>query len=72
MQENVMGPRCDTCIPGTFHLDEYHDLGCTSCFCNDVTDKCEAARLAIYTVRTSGAFRLRLRPRPDGALTRTS
>ncbi|KAL7642435.1 UNVERIFIED_CONTAM: hypothetical protein RMT77_006996 [Armadillidium vulgare] len=57
-KKNVMGPRCDTCVSGTFHLDEYYELGCISCFCNGVTDKCEAARLAVYTVSEKGHWQV--------------
>lgn len=50
LQENVVGPRCDTCAPGHFHLDARNPVGCTPCYCNGATTVCEAAKLAVYTV----------------------
>ncbi|MPC38729.1 Laminin subunit alpha-2 [Portunus trituberculatus] len=50
VQDNVVGPRCDTCAPGHFHLDARNPMGCTPCYCNGATTVCEAAKLAVYTV----------------------
>ena len=52
---NVVGPRCDVCATGMFGLHEHNPLGCTDCFCNGVTDQCEAAKLPVYTVSAIGS-----------------
>ncbi|CAL4101417.1 unnamed protein product, partial [Meganyctiphanes norvegica] len=50
-KDNVIGDRCDTCAAAHFHLDTYNPLGCTKCYCNAVTDDCEAAKLPVYIIK---------------------
>ncbi|KAM3968767.1 basement membrane-specific heparan sulfate proteoglycan core protein isoform 3-T3 [Aphomia sociella] len=39
-KQNVEGPACDQCRPGTFGLDASNPRGCLSCFCSGVTTEC--------------------------------
>lgn len=40
---NVDGYRCDACKEGHFFLNKNNPLGCLSCFCFDVSDKCQSS-----------------------------
>ncbi|KAK7945606.1 hypothetical protein WMY93_001334 [Mugilogobius chulae] len=42
-KRNVVGVRCNSCREGSFHFDPLNPVGCTSCFCFGVTDKCESS-----------------------------
>ncbi|KAL0852381.1 hypothetical protein ABMA28_000578 [Loxostege sticticalis] len=42
-KQNVEGPNCDSCRPGTFGLDAANPLGCHACYCSGVTTNCNEA-----------------------------
>lgn len=39
-KKNVIGPQCEFCQEGTFHLQEQNPDGCTDCFCFGKTTRC--------------------------------
>lgn len=43
LQKNVEGVRCDTCREGSFYFDPSNLLGCSSCFCFEVTNQCQSS-----------------------------
>ncbi|XP_049843588.1 basement membrane-specific heparan sulfate proteoglycan core protein isoform X30 [Schistocerca gregaria] len=42
---NVEGEQCNLCRRGTFSLSEDHVEGCLECFCNGVSETCQASNL---------------------------
>ncbi|XP_075155748.1 terribly reduced optic lobes isoform X13 [Haematobia irritans] len=36
----VSGPRCDTCMPGSYHLNSFTYTGCIECFCSGLPVNC--------------------------------
>uniref|UniRef100_A0A1A9VWV6 Basement membrane-specific heparan sulfate proteoglycan core protein n=1 Tax=Glossina austeni TaxID=7395 RepID=A0A1A9VWV6_GLOAU len=39
----VVGPRCDTCAPDSFHLNAFTYTGCIECFCSGLTNTCTSS-----------------------------
>ncbi|XP_037931811.1 basement membrane-specific heparan sulfate proteoglycan core protein [Teleopsis dalmanni] len=39
----VVGPRCDTCAPDSFHLNSFTFTGCIECFCSGLTKQCSSS-----------------------------
>lgn len=39
----VVGPRCDTCAPESFHLNSFTYTGCIECFCSGLTKQCSSS-----------------------------
>ncbi|XP_053952208.1 basement membrane-specific heparan sulfate proteoglycan core protein isoform X5 [Anastrepha ludens] len=39
----VVGPRCDTCAPESFHLNAFTYTGCIECFCSGLTKQCSSS-----------------------------
>ncbi|XP_067635534.1 basement membrane-specific heparan sulfate proteoglycan core protein isoform X4 [Eurosta solidaginis] len=39
----VVGPRCDTCAPESFHLNAFTFTGCIECFCSGLTKQCSSS-----------------------------
>uniref|UniRef100_A0A914BVB7 Basement membrane proteoglycan n=1 Tax=Acrobeloides nanus TaxID=290746 RepID=A0A914BVB7_9BILA len=39
----VVGPTCQECRPGTYHLDGNAPQGCLKCFCFGITDQCRSS-----------------------------
>lgn len=52
-KRDVVGPRCDQCAAGSFHLNARS--GCINCFCMGVTSQCTSSNLYRDTVRASFA-----------------
>lgn len=50
LQENVEGSSCDTCLPGSYYLQEDNLKGCTSCFCFGVTKACGSSNFILENV----------------------
>lgn len=44
-KDNVKGYYCDTCVAGTFNLQQENKYGCLKCFCNGLTTDCRSAKL---------------------------
>ncbi|XP_072567322.1 laminin subunit alpha-3 isoform X1 [Paramormyrops kingsleyae] len=42
-KKNTEGRACDSCRRGSFHFDETNPVGCLSCFCFGVTDRCRSS-----------------------------
>lgn len=38
-----MGPQCTECKANTFYLEDRNPLGCTTCFCFNLADRCESS-----------------------------
>jgi len=50
-KQNVEGRNCDRCKPGSFGMSMVNDDGCLRCYCSEVTDECNEARLYWSTLR---------------------
>ena len=57
-KSNVEGRRCDRCKRGHFALHEAHAQGCLECFCNGITDQCEAANFGIEVLEHSEGWKV--------------
>ena len=55
---NVDGRRCDRCKRGFYALHENHGKGCLECFCNGITDQCEAAELGVEVLQHSEGWKV--------------
>ncbi|XP_027877262.1 laminin subunit alpha-3 isoform X1 [Xiphophorus couchianus] len=42
-KKNVEGVECDMCREGSFYFDPSNLLGCSSCFCFEVTNQCQSS-----------------------------
>ena len=58
LQANVEGRRCDRCKRGYFSLHEANALGCLECFCNGITDQCEAANFGVEVLEHSEGWKV--------------
>ncbi|XP_050331116.1 basement membrane-specific heparan sulfate proteoglycan core protein isoform X22 [Bactrocera neohumeralis] len=50
----VVGPRCDTCAPESFHLNSFTYTGCIECFCSGLTKQCSSS--SWYRDQISSSF----------------
>ena len=55
---SIKGRRCDRCKRGFFALHEAHSRGCLECFCNGITDQCEAANFGIEVLQHNEGWKV--------------